>query len=213
MSESPEPETQTPTPRKPRRPTRHNEWDREKMTGFLRELAASQNVRQASKSVGMSHTAAYRLRNKLRGTPFDLGWEVALEAGFSQLAQAVMDRALNGEEITHYHKGEVVGTSRRYDNYLARWILENPWKVGRHQVAREYVTEGFERLLERIEAGALDWVAGDALPGTPHWEDDENPAAAAARQDAFAKEKSWYAAEARTEHQRLLPARLRGQAG
>jgi hypothetical protein len=112
----------------------------------------------------------------------------------------------------HYHQGAVVGTSRRYDNHLARWILENPWKVGRHQVAREYVSEGFERLLERIEAGSLDWEHGDVLPGTPDWDDDE-PKAAAAREAAFKQDKSWYAAEARAENHRLLPARQRGQSG
>ncbi len=153
MLNSPEsPETTTKTPRTPR----HNEWTRPKMATFLRELAASQNVRQAAAAVGMSHTAAYRLRSKLRGTPFDLGWEVALEAGFSQLAHAVMDRALNGEVIEHYYNGALVGTSQRFDNSLARWILENPRKVGRSQVARECSSEGFERLLERVEAGALE---------------------------------------------------------
>lgn len=213
MSEAPETEeTDTATPATNNRTPRHSDWNREKMTGFLRELAASQNVRQAAKSVGMSHTSAYRLRNKLRGTPFDLSWEVALEAGFAQLAQAVMDRALNGEEVVHYHQGAVVGTSRRYDNYLARWILENPWKVGRHQVAREYVSEGFERLLERIEGGSLDWETGEVLPGTPDWDSDE-PALAAAREAAFKQDKSWYTAEARADHHRLLPARQRGMVG
>lgn len=65
----------------PRRPVRHNEWTRAKMVAFLKELAASQSVHHAARSVGMSRQSAYKLRNRLGGTPFALAWEVALEAG------------------------------------------------------------------------------------------------------------------------------------
>jgi hypothetical protein len=120
------------------------------MVGFLRELAACQNVGQAAKAVGMSRQSAYRLRNRLPGTPFALAWEVALECGMQQLAHAVMDRALNGVEEQRFYHGELIGTVRKYDNRLARWVLENPWKVGRHQVAREFSARSFDALLDRI---------------------------------------------------------------
>src|SRR5688572_16928776 len=61
----------------PKRPPRHDEWTRPKMVAFLRELAATQSVSQAAKSVGMSRQSAYKLRNRLSGTPFALAWEVA----------------------------------------------------------------------------------------------------------------------------------------
>ena len=144
------------------------------MALFLRELAASQSVSQAARSVGMSRQSAYGLRNRLAGTPFSLGWEVALEAGFHQLAHALMERALHGEEVPHYYHGELVGTARRHDNRLGIWLLQNPWKVGRHQIAREYVSSAFDRLLERVEFDSLDWDwdAGDQLPGPPLTEDE-----------------------------------------
>ena len=144
------PQTQTKS-----RVRRHNQWTREKMVLFLRELAATQSVSTAAKAVGMSRTAAYALRNRMMNTPFALGWEVALEMGMHQLVHAVMDRALNGVEEQRWYHGELVGTVRRYDNRLAQWILENPWRVGRSQVAREYVASDFEALLERIEAAGL----------------------------------------------------------
>ena len=175
---------------------RHNQWTRPKMVAFLRELAASQSVTQAAKSVGMSRQSAYRLRNAMKGTPFDLGWETALEMGFGQLAQAVMDRAVNGEEVQHFWRGELVATTRRYDNHLARWVLDNPWKVGRHQVAREYTGQAFDRLLERIEAAGLDWEAGDVLPGK--WIDHgAEPDDAREAEDKFFAHESWYGALAR----------------
>lgn len=197
---------------------RHNAWTQTKMAAFLRELAASQSVAGAARSVGMSRQSAYRLKNRLAATPFALGWEVALEAGFAQLAHAMMDRAINGVEVPHYYQGELVGTSRAYDERLAIWIANNPWKVGRQQVAREFSAEGFDRLIERIEYGPLDWgadcAAHDGLgdgggeagePGdysggyidTPPGLEDV-PAThdeAQAQQRAFLNTRSWYAAQ------------------
>ena len=115
----------------------------------------------------MSRTSAYNLRNRLAGTPFALGWEVALECGMHQLAHVLMDRAVNGIEVEHYYHGELVAKTKRFDNRLAQWILGNPWKVGRHQIAREYASDHFDALLERIEWASLDW------------EDDERPPAPA----------------------------------
>lgn len=50
------------TPPTPRRTPRHNEWTRAKMAAFRRELAASQSVAQAARSVGMGRQSAYKLR-------------------------------------------------------------------------------------------------------------------------------------------------------
>lgn len=176
-----------------RRKRNHDQWSREKMVKFLRELAASQNVSQAARSVGMSRQSAYRLRNRIKGSPFDLGWEVALEMGYHQLAHALMDRAVNGEEVPHYHGGEQVGSHRKFDNRLGQWILENPWKLGRMQISREYTAPAFEALLERIEWASVHWEAGESLPvnGDPieHRPDGE------AREENFIRKDSWYAAE------------------
>jgi hypothetical protein len=137
----------------PVRTAQHNEWTRAKMAAFLRERAASQNVSQAARSVGMSRNSAYNLRNRKPGTPFALAWEVALENGLQQLAHAVMDRALNGEEMPQYYHGELVGTYRKFDNRLAAWLLDNPWKLGRHQIERELASEDWQLLLDQVEFG------------------------------------------------------------
>lgn len=186
-----------------RRPPRHDEWTREKMVIFLRELAATQCVSHSAKAVGMSRNSAYNLRNRLQGTPFALGWEVALEMGMHQLAHVVMDRALNGTEVQHYYHGELVATTRRHDNRLAQWILENPWKVGRHQIAREYSGGNFPALLERIEWASLDWEEGEAVPGPGPWP-IEDAQAAEERESIFKGEQSWYAAEEAANAQRPM---------
>ncbi len=177
--------------RKRPRPVRHNEWTRAKMGAFLRELAATQSVTAAAKSVGMTRQSAYRLKNRLVGTPFALGWEVALEAGLSQLAHAALERAVHGVEVPHYHAGELVGTHRRFDERLTIWLLSNPWKVGRAQVAREWTSEGFDKLLDRIEHGPLDWQPDDQPPGIDP--PAPSPADAAERQRTFITGRSWYA--------------------
>ncbi len=160
------------------------------MALFLRVLAATQSVSAAASHVGMSRQSAYRLRDRLVGTPFSFGWDVALEAGLAQLAHAMLDRAVNGVEVPHYHQGELVGTSRRYDERLSIWLMGNPWKVGRRQIAHEYSAQGWDRLLERIEQGPLDWTQSDELPGSlpPSGDADK----AGAREDQFVDGPSWY---------------------
>ena len=54
---------------------------------------------------------------------------------------------------------ELVATTRRSDNRLAQWVLENPWKVGRHRIAREYASGNLDALIERIETASLHWAA------------------------------------------------------
>jgi len=176
-------------PKSNRKP-RHSEWTRPKMVQFLRELAATQSVAAAARAVGMSRTSAYNLRNRLQGTPFALGWEVALEMGMHQLAHALMDRALNGVEVQRYYHGELVSTERRYDNRLAQWVLENPWRMGRAQISREYTGMAFDNLLERIELDALHWVGDEPLPG-PGWPSLDEKAGQKAERE-FVK-TSWYA--------------------
>jgi hypothetical protein len=112
----------------------------------------------------MSRQSAYKLRARLPRTPFALGWEVALESGLEQLAHAVLERALNGVEEPQYYHGELVGTKRRYDNRLAMWLLANPWKLGRHQHAREVAAGDLEGLLAKIENEGPDWHPEDFVP-------------------------------------------------
>jgi hypothetical protein len=138
----------------PVRPERHNQWTPERMSGFLRELAACQNVSQAARSVGMSRQSAYKLRDRLADKAFALAWEVALESGLQQLAHALMDRALNGEEVAVFYQGEQVGTQRKYDNRLGAWLLANPLELGRNVPARRMAAKVWEGLLGRVEREA-----------------------------------------------------------
>lgn len=138
------------------------QWDRQKMADFLRMLAATHSVSEAARSVGMSRQSAYRLRSRLKGTPFDIAWETAFRHGYDNLAHAALERALNGVEVPHYHGGELVGTSRRYDERLTVALLNmrnrfgSPM-MGRYGAMAEYMSERWDELLDRVECGSLDW--------------------------------------------------------
>ena len=137
-------------------------WTPERQAGFLRALAATHNVSAAARSVGMSRQSAYQLRARLKGQPFDYAWEFAFQCAFDALAQAAMDRALNGVEVPHYHKGELVGTSRRFDERLTVALLQmrdgflRPEPPPRHP-ASGWEPDDFGLLVERVGQGMESW--------------------------------------------------------
>ncbi|MEM8919222.1 MAG: hypothetical protein AAGE37_10210 [Pseudomonadota bacterium] len=169
MTDSPKPPDTPPTPNhKPDPFDPHpNRWNKRKMADFLRMLAASQNVSTAAKSVGMSRQSAYKLRARLKGAPFDIAWEAAFRHGYDNLAHAALERALNGVEVPHYYRGELVGTSRRYDERLTVALLAMRNRsgaplMGRYGAAAEYYGERWDALLERVHLGPADWQQDDA---------------------------------------------------
>ena len=147
----------------PRPPESHDSppsgprWTKCKMAAFLRALAATHSVKAAAKSVGMSRQSAYRLRARLKGKAFDAAWYEAFHHSYHNLPYAALERAMNGTEVPHYYKGEVVGTSRRYDERLTVALLKlfstsSALVVGGLDPAPEFNGRRLERLLARIEA-------------------------------------------------------------
>lgn len=153
---------QNPAPRSPRTSAtiRHDGWPLDKQAAFLRALSATHSVSEAARSVGMSRQAAYRLRSRLKGQPFDLAWEVAFHHSYDVLAHSALERALNGVEMPVYFKGELVGTYRRFDERLTVALLgrftqgHNP-VFGRLGPMAERHARDFETLLAKVEAGEV----------------------------------------------------------
>jgi hypothetical protein len=147
-------------------------WTAAKMAAFLRALAATHSVSAAARSAGMSRQSAYRLRARLKGKAFDLAWDAAFHHSYQNLPYAALDRALNGIEVPHYYKGELIGTSRRFDERLTVALLKlaTPAKVlvvGGDGPAALRQGERFAGLLARVEADGEQAVAdaGDAAGG------------------------------------------------
>ncbi|MBX7539574.1 hypothetical protein [Qipengyuania sphaerica] len=163
--------------------TRHDGWTVQRQALFLRELASSHSVARAARAAGMSRQSAYGLRARLKGEPFDLAWTAALRCRFDALAEAAMERALNGVEVPHFYRGELVGTSRRYDERLTVALLAMRESFRRPPVhsahpAAAYKPHDFGPLLERVETGPETWaeeiyalVEGEMAAGEEDGED------------------------------------------
>ncbi|MFD2579992.1 hypothetical protein ACFSTD_18420 [Novosphingobium colocasiae] len=124
----------------------------------------------------MTRQSAYRLRARLRGEPFDLAWDAAFQSAFDRLAEAAMERALNGVEVPHFHKGELVGTSRRFDERLTvallamRHALLRPPAPHWHEAAG-YEVDDFRALLSRVAQGPEIW-RNSASDDGDDWDED-----------------------------------------
>ena len=161
MTEPSPPARLTPPPYRASAP---NKWCPARMADFLRALAASQCVAEAARSVGMTRQAAYRLRARLKGEPFDIAWEAAFQHGYDALAEAALERAIHGVEVPVFHKGEQVGSYRRFDERLTCFLLarRNPvgaQTLGRYTAAAEFWSERWDQMLHRVEHGPALWTS------------------------------------------------------
>jgi len=149
-----------------------DKWCPARMADFLRALAATHCVKEAARSVGMSRQSAYRLRARLKGEPFDIAWEAAFQHGYDALAEAALERALHGVEVPVYHKGEQVGSYRRFDERLTAFLLarrnsRGAQRLGRYTAAAEYWSERWDRMLDLVEHGPALWPQPNGEPHTP----------------------------------------------
>jgi hypothetical protein len=145
-------------------------WTPRKQVRFLETLAATHSVSAAAREVGMTRQTAYRLRARLRGRPFDLAWEAAFRTAFDALKEAAMDRALNGVEVPHFHNGELIHCSRRFDERLTVALLA--MRPTRTAQASDDFTRLVARVAEEAEDDAGEGDRGESGPdSTPVIED------------------------------------------
>lgn len=166
------------------RTTRHDGWTTSRQVTFLRALASSHSVAEAARAAGMSRQSAYALRARLKGEPFDLAWHAAMRCRFDALAEIAIERAMHGVEVPHFYHGELVGTSRRYDERLTIALLamrerfDAPRFPATHR-ASAYNDGEFGKLVARVETGPETWLeearaAYADLPEEEDWDEEEN---------------------------------------
>lgn len=129
-------------------------WTPERKVQFLDHLAGKGNVRAACARVRLSREAAYRLRR--RDPLFARGWAAALVQAYDASIEVLADRAIDGVEEEVWHRGELVGTRRKYDSRL---LLAHVARLEKavDNVAAQADAGRFDELLARI--------AGEHLPG------------------------------------------------
>ena len=75
-------------------------------------------------AVGMSDTAAYRLRRAPGAEGFAAAWDAALQAASGRLADIAFDRAINGvDDVVLDRDGRHVYTKRKYNDRLLMFLL------------------------------------------------------------------------------------------
>lgn len=129
-------------------------WTPDRQTRFLDHLSTNGNVRSACRRIGLSREAAYRLRR--RDPLFARGWAAAVVKAHDHSIEVLADRAIEGVEEAIYHRGELIGTRRRYDSRLLLAHIARLDKVVENEAAQADAGR-FDELLARI--------AGEKLPG------------------------------------------------
>lgn len=112
----PLPEPETPAP-----DARHDGFTGELMARFCEVLAETGMVTQAARAVGKTRDTVYQHRR--RNPLFAAAWAGALSHARTRLADALLERSLNGSIDYIYRDGELVGERRYYDNRLAYSML------------------------------------------------------------------------------------------
>ena len=193
-------------------------WNKPKMAAFLRELASTHCVLSAAKAVGMSRQSAYKLRNRLKGEPFDIAWEAAFQHGYDALHHAALERALHGVEVPVFHNGEQVGSRQHFDERLTTFLLSarnrsGAQQLSRYRAAADFYAERWDELLEHVEGENARWPR-DLVDSTPADDDAEDltpeeiaedcAAAHKAREDAALRGSERYTAPDRHPHDLVL---------
>ena len=109
----------------PRQRMRRGGWSAERQRQFIELLAETGSVRAACRRMGVGEHHIYKLRNHPEAASFRKAWEAALDLGIARIEDVAMDRALNGVEEPVYHRGELVGTRRAYNDRLLMFMLRN----------------------------------------------------------------------------------------
>jgi hypothetical protein len=133
-----------------------------RQVGVIQAIAECGCMREACARVGISAESVYKLLRRPDAQSFRVALDLALDGAVDRVEDGAFSRALNGVEIPHYYKGELVGTHRRHDEQLTMFILRyrKPHRYGRH-LDREPATRHPEKSALGL-ADALTWVEVDA---------------------------------------------------
>lgn len=142
---------------------RHDGLTPARQVKLIQAMAACGCIREACAKVGISAEAVYALRRRPDAQSFRTAMDFALDGAADKVEDGVFDRAVNGVEVPHYYKGELVGTHRRYDERLAMFILRyrKPHRYGQHLDRLESAPHPERSALGM--ADMLTWVAEDAF--------------------------------------------------
>jgi hypothetical protein len=114
----------------PRKRVQHSGWVPERQRAFIQALAETGNATRAAKMVNMTVVSAYQLRRAPGAEGFRTAWSAALDCGVERIRDIAFERAVFGERVPIFHKGDLLGYRRKYDNQLLMFILRHYGRDG-----------------------------------------------------------------------------------
>lgn len=90
---------------------------------FVLALAETGCVSRAASAAGVARSTVYALRTREPHSMFAFAWDVAAAVGRKRLLDVAMERALEGQEVPVWHRGEQVGTRTVYNDRLLTFLL------------------------------------------------------------------------------------------
>src|SRR3546814_10943596 len=72
---------------------------------------------------GKAGNRPYALRRAAPNSMFAFAWDAAIKLAHARLVDIAMERAIDGEVVPIFHRGEQVGERRTYDNRLLMFLL------------------------------------------------------------------------------------------
>jgi hypothetical protein len=154
-------------------------WTLARQRAFLEHFAISGCVSDAAHHVGVSPRAAYALRHRRDGVLFALGWQAALLLARHRLADALLERALAGQQdvsvrILDRDTDTIEVRRQRTDNRLGLTLLarldrmagagDAPTGSAREMEIVRLIAQDFEAFLDHLAPsdGVLDGPANPA---------------------------------------------------
>lgn len=152
---------------------RHDGWTAARQIAFIQILAETANVAAACRAVGMSRSAAYALYNRREAQSFRQAWDIAIEQGTRCLADAALERALNGVAHPIFYQGQQVGERRVFNEGMTMFLLRahapdryGAWRdrvpLGRGQA--DGGAQLMAQALRRVAEDGLAMEAGTSIP-------------------------------------------------
>lgn len=179
-------------------------WTDARQRQFLAAIAEGYTVETACRAVGLSVQSAYKLRQCARGAAFALGWNGAILLQRDKLADALVSRVFDGQEVVVERPDGSKTVRHFYDNRLAQATLTRLDRLAGEQAAAgadhaaRMVAQDFEAYLDVLasEAPAARAALFVARRTAPALVEDAQPApvsaalapiAALARADLYAR--------------------------
>ena len=145
-----------------RRQPRRDGWTEEKQRRFIEVLADTGLIGVAAREVGMTRTAAYKLRRAPHAAAFARAWDVARERAGALIEDIAFERALEGVETEVYDRdGGLTGSKTIYNDRLLTFLLRHlkPERYGSAMQLRLRAAEARGR-----EEAAEAEIAGSSIP-------------------------------------------------